>query len=419
MSLDVARAVADAVLVEGYALYPYRASAPKNRFRWAFGVLAPQGWSRAGGCEPWWLEAQVLVAGSLSAQISGELRFFQIERRHIERATLPGFAPVDSLEADGKLLVGWDEGHVQAAAFATDLRSAHAGLVIPFSIDGSNTVELIAGGRILRERQELVGVIVIHAEPIGVERALTRLTIRVENTTPWQDLAAPRHQAITAAFASTHLLLETTGEFLSLLDPPDWARAAAEACRNTGTYPVLAGPPGTNDVVLSAPFILYDHPQLAPESPTDLFDATENDELLTLRTLTLTDDEKRQARATDPRTAAVIDGVEQLPPEWFERLHGTARDVVDGEMVPRSIEYAPGCRVRLRPGKRRTDAQDLLYAGKLATVAEIRHDVDGSIFLAVTIDDDPAAELHDWYGRYHHYRTDEVELVEPAPEPTP
>jgi hypothetical protein len=416
MRLDAARAVADAVLVEGYALYPYRASAPKNRFRWAFGVLAPQRWSQAGGCEPWWLEAQVLVAGSLASQISGELRFFQIERRHVERGDADGFTPVDSLESGGTLVVGWDEGHVQSVAFATELRPERSGLVVPFAIDGGITVEPLTGGRVVREREEIVGLIVIHAEPIAVEPALTRLTIRIENTTPYPDVTAPRHQAITAALASTHLLLETRGgEFVSLLDPPDWARAAAAACQNTGTYPVLAGPPGTFDVVLSAPFILYDHPQLSPESPCDLFDATENDELLTLRTLALTDDEKRQARATDPRTAAVIDGVDRLRPDMFARLHGTSRDLHEGEMVPQASGFTPGCRVRLCPTARRTDAQDLLYAGKLATVAEIKHDVDGSIFLAVTIDDDPAAELHDWYGRYHHYRTDEVELVEPAP----
>ena len=41
MNLELARAVADAVLYEGYLLYPYRASSAKNRSRWQFGVLGP------------------------------------------------------------------------------------------------------------------------------------------------------------------------------------------------------------------------------------------------------------------------------------------------------------------------------------------------------------------------------------------
>src|SRR5690606_10469219 len=73
VKLDAAHAIADAVLMEGYALYPYRASAPKNHYRWTFGVLAPRAWSDAGGCEAWWLQAQVLVAGA-SPRMSARLR---------------------------------------------------------------------------------------------------------------------------------------------------------------------------------------------------------------------------------------------------------------------------------------------------------------------------------------------------------
>ena len=63
----------------------------------------------------------------------------------------------------------------------------------------------------------------------------------------------------------------------------------------------------------------------APESPNDLYDGTENDEILTLRTLVLTDAEKREARATDPRAAALVDAVDSMPPEIFERPHGVIR----------------------------------------------------------------------------------------------
>src|SRR5262249_26475808 len=153
------------------------------------------------------------------------------------------------------------------------------------------------------------GQVTARRELIDRELGLERITIRVENTTPWTDLDAPREQAIGHALASTHLIVGADGgELLSAIDPPAWAAAAAAGCTNTRTYPVLVG----TDLVLCAPFILYDHPQLAPESAGDLCDATEIDELLVLRTRTLTDDEKREARATSPRTAAIVDRAEAL-----------------------------------------------------------------------------------------------------------
>ena len=108
-------------------------------------------------------------------------------------------------------------------------------------------------------------------------------------------------------------------------DPPEWAAAAVAGCQNTGTWPVLAGPAGCRDLMLSSPVILYDHPEIAAESPGDLFDATEIDEILTLRTLALTEAEKREARATDDRVAQLFDRLDDLPPEMLERMHGAIR----------------------------------------------------------------------------------------------
>ena len=111
------------------------------------------------------------------------------------------------------------------------------------------------------------------------------------------------------------------------MDPPEFARAAVARCCNVGTYPVLAGPPGHDDLMLSSPIILYDHPEVAPESQGDLFDATEIDEILALRVLTLTDDEKAEARGTDARAAAILDRCDAMPPEVWGRLHGAIRSL--------------------------------------------------------------------------------------------
>src|SRR5258708_10534432 len=88
-----------------------------------------------------------------------------------------------------------------------------------------------------------------------------------------------------------------------MTDPPEWAAGEVAACVNTGTWPVQAGPADCRDLMLSSPVILYDHPEVAPESAGDLFDATEIDEILTLRTLALTDAERRQTRAPAPPPA--------------------------------------------------------------------------------------------------------------------
>ena len=91
MSLERARRVADAVLYEGYVLFPYRASSRKNRYRWTFGVVAPRAWSQAGGCEPSSLRLECLVETEGAApRIDGILRFLQVERRTVEAAQPDG-----------------------------------------------------------------------------------------------------------------------------------------------------------------------------------------------------------------------------------------------------------------------------------------------------------------------------------------
>jgi hypothetical protein len=399
MNLEAARAIADAVMVEGYVLYPYRASAPKNRYRWTFGVLAPRAWSDAGGCEPWWLDAQVLVALGDATRITGRLRFLHVERRRVERLDPDGgYTAVDALEHDGELAVAWDEGVCREIGF--EIAPEHP-RDVAIDLAYHREVAGVAGGRVIRERCALTGRIALAAERVPCDRPLVRLTVRVENTTPWLDVIAPRERAIAGALVSTHVLLGVDGgELLSLIDPPAWARDAAAACRSHRTFPVLAA----DGVVLASPIALPDYPRVAPESTRDLCDAAEIDELLALRTKTLTDDEKRWARATDARAAAIVDGAEAMPDAVLARLHGAARDVRDAEMIPKLTR---GAHVRLAP-RPHGDAQDLLLAGMAATIADIRVDVDGTVYYAVTIDDDPAAELHRWYGRFHYFRADEV-----------
>jgi hypothetical protein len=411
MSFDRARTVADAVLFEGYALYPYRPSSKKNASRWQFGVVAPRAFSEVDGGDPWWFEAQCLVSGvEPDARLAGKLRFLRTRSRRI-------FAPeaIESIEVEGRLLVSWDEAEVQEVEFGGPVDGASTPFELPADVD----VETVGGGyvRIERRRSSITADISVAFEPVASEPPLTRLIVRVENTTPWQP-GGSRDEAMTASLLGAHLLLEVTGaSFVSLIDPPEFAKEAAAKCKNVRVFPVLAGEPGTADVVLASPIILYDHPQIAPESPGDLFDATEIDEILTLRTRALTDVEKREACAADPRVAALIERADTIPRAALERLHGALRQRrPDGELAAsgRGLAageraHAPGDRVRLRPGSRRTDAQDMFLEGMMATVRSVMQDIDGRTCLAVTVDGDPAEELHLQRGRFHYFHPDEVE----------
>jgi hypothetical protein len=246
---------------------------------------------------------------------------------------------------------------------------------------------------------------------------LIRLRIRVENTVGSVPAEVSREAALRQALLATHTVsAASVGSFLSMLDPPEWAAHAARECVNVHTFPVLAGPPGSDRVVLSAPIILPDHVQVAPESPGDLHDGGEIDELLSLRTLVLTEDEKAEARATDPRTAAIIDRVDAMPPEMFGKLHGAIRSLRPSSPEPDSVlvggtPITRGSRVRLRPRRRGSDAQDMFLAGRTAIVSDILHDVSGSQFLAVTLDDDPGGDVLGWYGRFYHFAPDEIEVA--------
>lgn len=448
---ETARAVADAILYEGYLLYPYRRSSAKNRIRWQFGVLVPHSWARAhalddvsvaGSAESWWQQTECLLSAPREANLHIRVRFLHLQRRWPEELAPDGaFRPADRLEAGGRTEFSFDEAvpreldvTVSLADLLTGPRQADV------EVPGGQEMEPVPdgggrlAGRVRRRRLPARGVLTMSAVRCDAEPGAVRLRIRVENADRSLEPTAPREQALAVSLLATHVLAATdAGEFVSLLDPPGWAQALARECVNVHTYPVLAGAPERRDAILSSPILLYDYPRIAPESPGDLHDASEIDEILSLRTLTLTDAEKREARATDARGAAILDRVDGMTPEALARLHGVIRSISplpgevagqDGGHCGASVEVAgravtAGSRVRLHPRPRGTDVQDMFLAGRTARVESVLADVDGSHHLAVTLDDDPAAEIGRWYGRYRYFSPEEVEpLPPPAPQPT-
>ncbi|WP_240203094.1 hypothetical protein [Streptomyces actuosus] len=506
------RAVADAVLYEGYLLYPYRRSSAKNRVRWQFGVLAPREWAEhdgpvaeglSGAVDAWYQQTECLVRAVPGAVLRVRVRYLHLQRKQVEELLPDGaHRQVESLADGDDVHLAFDEAVPREVEATVALDRLLTGdLCLPAGSAPGEEHESVAGGagRVVRRREQVDAVTTVRAEPLrdgppGAP-ALHRLRVRTENTGPARcGATAPRGEALAHALMATHTLIGGEGvEFVSLTDPPDDCEEHARACRNVHTFPVLGGEPGCGEVVLSSPILLPDHPQVAPESPGDLHDAAEIDEILTLRTLLLTDEEKREARATDRRAADILDRVESMPPEIFARLHGAIRslepaaqppgrpapqplgrpaaqplaqpaaqplgrpaarapawsaahgpggpfpeaadsaspgpaagvpwwgDGADDGLSPTTdtvlvdgVPVAAGSAVRLRPAARGADAQDMFLDGRTARVAAVLHDVDGSMHVAVTLDDDPAAELNGWYGRFHYFRPNELVPLTPT-----
>lgn len=323
MNRELVDRVAAAVLYEGYLLYPYRPSSVKNRQRWTFGGLYPPAYAAAQlGADSAEMRVECVVAGP-APRVDVRVRFLRLQERSVWKTTGAGLEPAAELVVGGRAIRGWQEA-AEAEAAAADLGVAE--LVerphtLRIALPAGRDEEAVPGGAIVRERRAVEAAIEISARPAGAGFVLT---VRVANETPFA--GGTRDDALARALVSTHVILHARGgEFVSLLDPPaEWAGAAA-GCRNAGAFPVLVGEPGDRDTLLASPIILYDYPQIAPESPGDLFDATEIDEILTLRILTLTDAERREMIAADDRGRALLERTDALDGEQLMRLHGTLR----------------------------------------------------------------------------------------------
>jgi hydrogenase maturation protease len=349
-----------------------------------------------------------------------------------------------------------------------------------FSFPPRRSVEPIRDGArvvgvIVRRQARISGAVEIAACPAG--SGLFKITVRILNQSPLSTAELGDEEAVLLrTLASTHTLLRVEGgEFVSLLEPAPEFKAAAEACENLGVWPVLVGDGAARerDTMLSSPILLYDYPKIAPESPGSLFDGTEIDELLSLRILTLTPEEKRKMRCVDEQARRLLERTEGLPQESLLRMHGTLRD--DGGGNPKAEGRGPkegrdpkseaaggafgasvrqlerrgakdaektmaagqphpggildtttkleqvsvggvslraGDRVRIRP-KARADVMDLALSGQMAVIEAIEEDVEHRIYLAVVLENDPGKDLGllRQPGHRFFYGVDEVEPI--------
>ncbi len=387
--------VARAILYEGYLLYPYRLSAIKNQQRWNFGVLYPPAWAaEQTGSDRSYFRMECIAQCSAQAELEVSIRFLQLVTREAgqrswleaieQRITIPPVSCVQLIYAPFTRTYNFTDG------------------------DRPIQVNLAIGA-------------------FQIAEDVCRISLQVHNITDCQP--ATRDAALIESLASAHAVLHiNTGRFVSQTDPPEDLRDAVAACQNTGVWPVLVGDPVTRDTMLGSPIILYDFPQIAPESKGDLFDGTEIDEILTLRILTLTDEEKQELRASDPRARDLLERLESTPPEHLLQLHGVIRgmrsaqddawsawDTVDnkpaGMAVVDGIELRKGDRVRLWP-RNRADIFDTFLEGKTAIIEAVEQDFESRVQFAVVLEDDPGRDLGELRQAGHRFFFS-VEEVEP------
>lgn len=290
MNTKLIEDIASAVLYEGYLLYPYRASALKNQQRWNFGVLYPRSYAeQQSGADAWGSQTECLVRATSDAKLSVRARFLQLS------------APGNSQAAQ----------ECDIALFSlrlSELASEPSRLAFSFS-----RVEAL-----------------IEVDANLIDRGLYKIRVTISNTASFS--GSTRDDALIQSLISTHSIIGIEGgECVSLLDPPDDLRDFAAACKNVGTWPVLVGEDGQRDAMLSSPIILYDYPKIAPESPGALFDGTEIDEILSLRIMTLTDQEKLEIGRSDERARQILERTESMPPEQFMKMHGVLRGLRDSQ----------------------------------------------------------------------------------------
>jgi hypothetical protein len=332
-----------ALLYEGYLLYPYRPAANKNRYRFNFGLLAPQKLSHTqAATTPASMQTECLIIGNADTRINIKVRFLQLQARDVGKVTatganlrageLPDYQQVELLKVGARSYYTCQQA-IEREITATDLLlSALAGehQQINFAFSGCENILAIEdesglAGIIIEKLLAINGCAEIAATQIS--SGLYKITSRVINLTLQKqtDERGCNDEQLQSLISVHTILSVQAGEFISLLEPPTQLRDEAAACQNIGCWPVLVGAPGEKDLMLSSPIILYDYPQIAPESAGDLFDATEIDEILTLRVLTLTDEEKSVLRHADERVRKMLERTENLSEDQLIKLHGIMR----------------------------------------------------------------------------------------------
>jgi hypothetical protein len=422
MNASLVDQIVHAVLYEGYILYPYRASSKKNQERFTFGRVYPEAYSVAeGGVEPFMMQTQCLLERLADeTRVDVEVRFLHPMAREVgvlagaveDISEVTNFEVVPELRMEDEVFQTWLEA-VERKVTLPQLRVSASSPCCQefwFEFPASRSLESIKNGEgnivgVFQRRQDaLKGRVEILSEPL--DDSMCKVTVRILNHTPI-DNVPDKNAVLMTTFASAHTVLRVQeGRFLSMTAPLPQYQSATEACENIGTWPVLVGDEETGDcdAMLSSPIILADYPKIAAESSGDLFDGTEIDEILTLRIMTMTPEEKQEMRRVDEQARRVLERTEALCGNDLLKMHGMMRadrsfdenifgtsKRLDSILVG-DVQLQAGKLVRIRP-KARADVMDMALAGKTAVIEALEQDAEGQVHLALVLQDDPGRDL--------------------------
>jgi len=349
----------DSLLFEGYALYPYTPGATKNATPTPFGIVYPQDYAQTQTHAFDRMQIQ-FIATEIDATITGEVRFLQAsgeKHKAVERRVQLGAAP-------------------SRVAFDFDELEGHAEIFVDTLPDGRG-----------------------------------RVTLLVENETPLteEETTGDRKDALLKSMLSTHLIGRVDrGTIVSPLERGDDGVAG---CCQVNTWPVLATP--GDDAILAPTIMLPDHPEIAPESVNDFFDGTEIEEALVLHIQALSDQEREEISAQDPKVREMLARADATTPQQLMDLHGRVRledPPGEREVTFEGVTYRRGQKVILHPPQD-ADVYDKMLNGRTATIHRLFLRVDDRLHLGVTIDDDPMQEILGESGRFLFFFSEEVEVV--------
>lgn len=435
---EQARAVADAVIYEGYQRSPNADPVEKQRSHWQFGVLVPPACASDADdahCES---RTECVLEAPTDTVVQVRLRFLHTQHRQPEDLA---HEEVESLSVDGaEVRVG-----AEAVEVERDFFFSLAGLLqkpreVPVLVAGGKSVVDVRDGigrlqgRLVRHRQAVRGVVLVEAEPIPGTAGGLRLRVILRNTTEVLAEHPPGKQLTGLSFGAAHLVIGLReGHFVSQIEPPDWARQVVETCANAWCWPVLLGAWERSAVVLCAPVILCDNPTVAPVGERTRL------ELGGIPAQSPVPSAEASAPCGDGEE--FVGDIDEMPVEVLERLHGTVRNLRDAIPSRRRVQeqlkvpwWGPdaeerepppepdtvlvagvavtrGSRVRLNPAGRDADGPAVLLRGCLATVRGVFADVGEEPYMAVTVDGDPETGQQPEGGGHRYFFADEVEPV--------
>ncbi|MGI8729366.1 MAG: hypothetical protein ACR2LK_05160 [Solirubrobacteraceae bacterium] len=349
----------DSLLFEGYALYPYTPGATKNATPTPFGIVYPGDYAQQQTHAFDRMQMQFIV--DKDAVVTGEVRFLQAsgeQHRAIERRVQLGVAPAK----------------------------------VSFDFD------------------DLEGIAEIETDTLPDGRG--RVTLKVENTTALtaEEATADRKDALLKSMLSTHLLAQTEGG-AKIVSPLERGDDGVAGCCQVNTWPVLAAP--GDDAILAPTIMLPDHPEIAPESVNDFFDGTEIEEALVLHIQALSEQEREEIAAQDPKVREMLARADATTPQQLMDLHGRVRledPPGEREVTFEGVTYKRGDKVVLHPPQD-ADVYDKMLDGRTATIHRLFLRVDDRLHLGVTIDDDPMQEILGESGRFLFFFAEEVEVL--------